>query len=40
MEALKVRRISASDEAELRTKNAKTKERRKGYVQAAAIGGE
>lgn len=40
MEALKVRRISASDEAELRMKNEKIRERRNGYVQVVAIGVE
>jgi hypothetical protein len=40
MEALKVRRISASDEAALRMKNEKIRERRNGYVKVEAIGGE
>lgn len=38
MEALNVRRISASDEAEATMKNAKVKEKNRGYVQKLAIG--
>lgn len=39
MEALKVKRISASDEAELSTKNVQIRERRNGYLHVVAIGG-
>lgn len=45
MEALKVRRMSASDgdddaDDEVRTKNVEMRERSNGYVQVIAIGGE
>lgn len=45
MEALKVRRMSASDgdddaDDEVRMKNVEMRERRNGYVQVIAIGGE
>ena len=38
MEALTVRRISASDEAEAMMKNVKVREKNRGYVQKPAIG--
>jgi hypothetical protein len=39
-EALKVRRISVSDKAELRMKIVKVRERKNEYVQVSAIGGD
>lgn len=39
MEALKVRRMSASEDDELRMRNVEIRERNKGNVQVVAIGG-